>query len=155
MDFPPILNTQDVQLGQTNQPKKKFLFIFFCLIVGFIVIILVCLYIIKNNQKKRVGFLKVKNGSTNKYVNAIEKIFPANKENNAVILDISDTQITSWELQYINNKQFILTTVLNGINYSLQDGAPGTSAPWGIAYIAPMDNKNGRIGKDVQLSKTL
>ena len=87
-------------------------------------------------------------------MNASEKIFPLNEQNTAIMLHTSSTTSTEWEVTYNSkDKTFMLTTKINDITYSLQDGAPGTSAPWGIAYIAP-DNQTGRIGTNVQLSIT-
>ena len=155
MDFPIVLNTQDV-LVSTKKNKNCYPLVF-SLIVFFVLICLISLFMLKRwkkNKKKHIGFIKIKNTSTEEYVNALEKIFPHNQQNTAIMLHTSRTPSTQWEVKYDSKaKTFTLTTELNGITYSLQDGAPGTGAPWGVAYIAP-DNETGRIGTNVQLTIT-
>jgi hypothetical protein len=152
MDFPIVLNTQDVIVS--TKKNKNFYPLVFSLIVFFILICVISLFLLRRWKKnKKIGFIKIKkNDSTEVYVNALEKIFPLNEQNTAIMLHTSSTPSTEWEVKYDSkDKTFMLTTELNGITYSLQDGAPGTGAPWGIAYIAP-DTQTGRIGTNVQLS---
>jgi hypothetical protein len=156
MDFPIVLNSQDIIVS--TKKNNTFFLLLLCFIVFFILICLISLFVVrrwKKKKKKHIGFIKIQNDGTDVYMNAFEKIFPQNEQNASIMLHTSDVPSTKWEVKYddSNNKTFTLTTELNGITYSLQDGAPGTSAPWGIAYLAP-DNENGKIGTNVQLSIT-
>ena len=83
------------------------------------------------------------------FLNTTEKIFPANTGNNAMLMELTNDKTQSWAKVPAGQGKFILVTVIGGKKYSLQDGAPGTSAKWGLAFVAPTGQ--GRISKDVVL----
>lgn len=82
------------------------------------------------------------------YLNASEKIFPSNQENHSVMIHLDDKAETIWTLRSVGKGQFVFMTMIGRKMFSVQDGAPGTSSPWGIVYLAPI-NSMDRIGKDV------
>lgn len=87
------------------------------------------------------------------FLRATEPIFTENADNSSMLLHVSKLPgpAQPWYLARTPRRTFTLLTDVDGATYSLQDGAPGTASPWGIAYVGPTSSA-GRIGRDVEFS---
>jgi len=94
-------------------------------------------------KRSRYAHIRTADG---RFINGTERIFTTSEENMALMIHVSNTPVTSWLLEENTDGTFTVTTEIDGLIYSIQDGAPGTGAPWGIAYLAPIIDP---IGSDV------
>lgn len=167
MDFPPVLITSDVvaplrnvnfsaQPMSENKTGKICMYVFIFTVVGiccFVLGMLLGKHKSKTKQKitlttsrnKRFVYLKT---NEDRYINTQEKIFPINSQNHTMMIHTSPDPVTVWQIDFQDDERllFSLKTEIGGLVYSVQDGAPGTGAPWGIAYVGPVINP---VGSDV------
>ena len=146
MEFPPVIPTQET--CPKACPKPRMLILVAVVVLVVVVVISVVVFL----RRRRFESYYLKCG--NKFISGLEKIFPNNDDNPAIMMHATankEPPPTKWEVNYVSPHKFGLRARLGQRVYSLQDGAPGTSAPWGVAYLGPVDVP---IGAEIHLVLT-
>lgn len=155
MEFLPILPTHDFSFPSTA-PKRRHVVLTISVIVTVCIILTIVTILVSGDVRRRsrrplflIAYLKC--GDT--YLNGSEKIFPSNEYNQSLMAHASSEAKTRWHIMYQSKdrRTFSMQVELDGHMYCLQDGAPGTGAPWGIAYLGPV---SAPIGATIQLTQT-